>query len=365
MRTLAMIKKEITHIRRDIRVLYFSVIWPVLLLLLFGYTVDMDVRNIRVGFADLDGTPRSRGFYQALKNIGSFNLDYVQSMSWAECDRALRQGVLRTIVVVPDGFSRQLARGENAEFQVLIDGSDNNTARIVMSYVLAAAQGFYQSSGTIAGPVMPRMVFLYNPSLRSQNFIVPGLIAVIIMIICTLITSTTIAGEWDRGTMEQLLYTPVKPYELILGKLTPYLVIGFIQVTLVLLTGIVVFGVPFRGSLILFYFASLLFILGSLGAGLFISLLAKNQQISTMTAFLTSVLPAFLLSGFIFPINSMPAALQVVASIVPARYFLHVTRSIFLKGSLLPHFWTDLAALALFAAGFLLLSVARFKKRLS
>jgi len=370
MRISAIFRKEVIHIKRDIRILYFSIIWPVLLLLLFGYTVNMDVKNIGVSFIDLDGTEVSRGLFQVLKNIGSFKLIYGQAILWKNIEGTLKQGGYRAVIIIPDGFSKKLLRGERPQFQILVDGSDNNTARILMGYLSEGIEDYFQRllrppSIQLTSVINLQFHFLYNPSLRSQNFIVPGLIAIIIMIICTLITSSAIAGEWERGTMEQLLYTPVRSYELIIGKLLPYFIIGFIQVTLVLLTGIIVFKVPFKGSIILFYIAAALYIFSALGLGLFISLQTKTQQVSTMIAFLVSILPAFLLSGFIFPINSMPVALQIVTNLVPARYFLYIIRNIFLKGATLFQFWQEFTALLIFCLGFLGLGVMRFKKRLS
>ncbi|MGQ9817242.1 MAG: ABC transporter permease [bacterium] len=370
MRVSAIFRKEVIHIKRDKRILYFSIIWPVLLLLLFGYAVNMDVKNIDVSFIDLDGTEVSRGLFQRLKNIGSFKLTYGQTILWKNIEDKLKQGRYRAVIIIPDGFSKKLLRHERPQFQILVDGSDNNAARILIGYLSEGIEDYFQRllrppSMQMVSVVNLQFHFLYNPSLRSQNFIVPGLIAIIIMIICTLITSAAIAGEWERGTMEQLLYTPVRSYELIIGKLLPYLIIGFIQVTLVLLTGIIVFKVPFKGSIILFYIASALYIFSALGLGLFISLQTKNQQVSTMIAFLVSILPAFLLSGFVFPINNMPVALQIVTNFVPARYFLHIIRNIFLKGTTLFQCWQEFTALLIFCLVFLCLGIMRFKKRLS
>jgi len=373
MRILAIIEKEIIHILRDIRMLYFSFIWPVLLLLLFGYTVSLDVKNIKIIFRDFDQTNESRGFARIIENTESFDLVQDKLFDWETSARLFDQGIARGIVVIPKGFSKKLLRAEDAKFQMLIDGSDNNTARVMLGSLLGAAQNYREAITkqelnrlgiSSKSPIDYHMYFFYNPSLRSQNFIIPGLIAVIMMIIGTLVTSLTIAREWDRGTMEQLLYTPIKPYELILGKLTPYFVIGLIQVTLVLLTGIIVFGVPFKGNVLLYYLASALFLLGALGLGLFISLVSKNQQVATMIAFLGSVLPAFILSGFIFPISSMPMILRIISYVVPAKYFLYIIRGVFLKGAGLSILWPDFLAMLIFMSVFLFISMTRFKKRL-
>lgn len=373
MSILAIIAKEVIHIRRDIRTLYFVVIWPVILLLLFGYTVSFDVKNIRLVIVDLDHTRMSRDLFHTLEASGSFDIDYRHSFSWKESHTLLDRRHAQALIIIPEGFSTLLSRSDTAEFEIIIDGSDSNTARIFLGYILGASQHYYehlvraysQFNEGMKSLIEPRVTFLYNPSLHSQNFIVPGLIAVILMIIGTLITSSTISREWDIGTMEQLFYTPIKAYELILGKLIPYLVIGIIQTTLVLLTGIIAFSVPFKGSIILYYVASVLFLGGALGLGLFISIISKSQQVATMLAFLTSVLPAFLLSGFIFPISSMPLLLRIISYVVPAKYFLTIIRSIFLKGADFSVLWADFIALLIFAAIFLIISVNRFKKRLA
>jgi len=371
MRITAIITKEIIHILRDARMLYFAIIWPVLLLLLFGYTVSFNVKNIRLLFVDFDRSRESREFLHTLEASGSFEIDYTTNSSRTTCSNLLKQGVVKAVITIPKGFNKKISRGEEAEFQLIIDGGDSNTARVFLGYILGASQYYREKiiterySFNAAMPIDSRIKFLYNPSLRSQNFVVPGLIAVILMIIGTLITSSTIAREWDRRTMEQLFYTPIKAHELIFGKLFPYLVIGLLQTTLVLLTGIMVFNVPFKGSIILYYTASILFLLGALGLGLFLSLTAKSQQIATMLAFLTSVLPAFLLSGFIFPISSMPFILRGLSYLVPAKYFLNVIRGVFLKDSGITTLWSDFLAMFLFASFFLGISIIRFKKRIS
>ncbi len=366
MRISAIFQKEIIHILRDRRMLYFSIIWPVLLLLLFGYTVNLDIKNIAVDFLDLDGTELSQRLFQVFNNIGSFSLTYKKTYSTKNIEQMLTRGRCSAVIIIPGGFSKKIMRYEKPEIQILIDGADNNTARIISGYLSEATEYYFKK---VTKPTMAELFnlhfhFLYNPGLRSQNFIVPGLIAIIIMIICNLITSSTIAGEWERGSMEQLLYTPVRPFELIIGKLLPYVIIGFLQVTLVLLTGILVFRVPFRGSIILFYIASCLYIFSALGFGLFISLRTKSQQVSTMIAFLVSVLPAFLLSGFIFPIESMPIILQFISYLVPAKYFLYIIRNIFLKGTNFTHLRLEFFALFLFCLAFLGLGITGFKKRL-
>ena len=375
MRTLAVIRKEVLQLIRDIRLLYFSFVWPLLLLLIFGFTVSFEVKNIKLVYFDMDGKTESRALINAFRATGYFDMTTENDFSWKKCQETLEKGEAKAIMIIPVGFSRQIARQESAKLQLLIDGSDNNTASIVMNYVAGITQsfneritlermnraGYAQSART---PIDARLQFLFNPSLRSQNFIVPGLIAVIMMIIGTLLTTLTITVEWERGTMEQLLYTPIKPIELILGKITPYFVISMIQVTTVLLASIIIFHVPLKGSLLVFYFASALFLLGALGVGLFLSLVSKTQQLAMMLAFLLTFLPAFLLSGFIFPIDSMPISLQLISYLVPAKYFLNIIHAIFLKGAGLDILWMNFIAMFVFSAFFIVMSITRFKKRI-
>ncbi len=376
MRIIAIIRKEIYHIRRDIRVLYFAFGWPVILLMLFGYTVSYDLRNIPLVFCDLDRTSVSRDLVSKFDATGLFNIDLKDRFSWEISRSVLDRGVAKAVFTIPSGFSRKLSRLEPADLQILVDGSDNNSAGVLLGYSNGIihdfsshnAQDEFNRHGARVGSTLPvslDMRFLYNPSLKSQNFIVPGLIAVIMMIIGTLLTSLTISTEWERGTMEQLMYTPVKPYEVIIGKLTPYLGIGVLQMTLVLCIGIFVFGVPFKGNLLLFYLSSFLFLGGALGVGLFISLISRSQQLAAMISFLTAFLPAFMLSGFIFPISNMPLLLQGVSYLVPARYFLHIVRGLFLKGSGLDILWPEFLAMLVFALIFVVVSVLKFKKRLA
>jgi ABC-2 type transport system permease protein len=375
MRTLAVIRKEVLQLIRDIRLLYFSFVWPLLLLLIFGFTVSFEVKNIKLVYFDMDGKTESRALINSFRATGYFDMTTENDFSWKKCQETLEKGEAKAIMIIPVGFSRQIARQESAKLQLLIDGSDNNTASIVMNYVAGITQsfneritlermnraGYAQSART---PIDARLQFLFNPSLRSQNFIVPGLIAVIMMIIGTLLTTLTITVEWERGTMEQLLYTPIKPIELILGKITPYFVISMIQVTTVLLASIIIFHVPLKGSLLVFYFASALFLLGALGVGLFLSLVSKTQQLAMMLAFLLTFLPAFLLSGFIFPIDSMPISLQLISYLVPAKYFLNIIHAIFLKGAGLDILWMNFIAMFVFSAFFIVMSITRFKKRI-
>lgn len=360
---------------RDIRLLYFSFIWPLLLLLIFGFTVSFEVKNIKLVYFDLDGKTQSRELISSFQATGYFDMTAESHFSWERSQRILDRGDAKAVMIIPAGFTQQIARQEPAKLQLLVDGSDNNTASIMLGYVAGITENYneeiilerlnragYGQKASI--PVDARLQFLFNPSLKSQNFIVPGLIAVIMMIIGTLLTTLTITVEWERGTMEQLLYTPIKPIELILGKITPYFVISIIQVTTVMLASVIIFNVPLKGNVLVFYAASALFLLGALGVGLFLSLMSKTQQFAMMLAFLLTFLPAFLLSGFIFPIESMPVTLQLISYLVPAKYFLNIIHATFLKGAGFDVLWMNFAAMFVFATFFIVMSITRFNKRI-
>ena len=334
-RLLAMARKEVLHLRRDSRSLLLAFLLPALLVVLFGYAITWDVEDIRTAVLDMDNSSRSRELLEAFEASGYFTV--VRRLSRYDQVKAVLDGgqALVTIVVPPD-FARDLDGGRSAQLQVLVDGSDANTATIALGY----AQGIVRSVSTrilLQGAELPGLITAetrvwYNEELQSKNMIVPGLVAVIMMIIAAMLTSLTIAREWERGTMEQLVSTPVHRLEVVLGKLLPYVAIGVIDVVLVSVIGVFLFDVPFRGNAGLLMILSLAFIVGALGLGMFISAVARSQLLATQLAMILTFLPAFLLSGFMFSVDVMPPALQAITYLIPARYFLVVTRGVFLKG---------------------------------
>jgi len=271
------------------------------------------------------------------------------------------------VLVVPPGFAADLGAGRTAVLQAVVDGSDANTATIVLAYARAIVErhaAAVRMVGSYRPPITAQSRVWYNENLSSRNMIVPGLVAVIMMIIAAMLTSLTIAREWERGTMEQLAATPVTRLEVVLGKLLPYLAIGLIDVAVISILGVWVFGVPFRGDVLLFGVLTTFFLAGALGLGMFISATARSQLLATQMAMMATFLPAYLLSGFMFAISAMPRALQILTVVVPARYFLIVTRGIFLKGvGLSVLFWPGLAMLAFAVLG-VLLAVRAFRKEL-
>ncbi len=334
-RLLAVSRKEIIQLRRDPRSLTLAFLLPVLLVILFGYAISWDVNEIRTAVVDQDGSARSRELVDSFRSSGYFSIERHVDRT-EEIDALLDRGSVQVVLVVPPDFARDLGGGRVARLQVIVDGSDANTATIALGYARGVVQS-YSRRISVAGaratiPIETRTRVWYNEELVSRNMIVPGLVAVIMMIIAAMLTSLTIAREWERGTMEQLAATPVHRSEVVLGKMLPYVAIGLVDVVVVSVVGVVLFGVPFRGSAALLMILSLAFIVGALGLGIFISAVARSQLLATQMAMILTFLPAFLLSGFMFAIEVMPPVLQGISYLVPARYFLVVTRGIFLKG---------------------------------
>jgi ABC-2 type transport system permease protein len=281
-----------------------------------------------------------------------------------EIDRYLGTGKARIAVSIPADFSKKINTGKEAPLQVIVDGSDSNTATIALGYVSIIAENYAtRMGGTARAPLIDvRIRVWYNPELKSRNFIIPGLIAVIMAVIAALLTSLTIAREWERGTMEQLISTPVKTPELILGKLVPYFLIGFIDVAISVLLAVFLFGVPFRGNLIVFAVLSSVFLFGGLGLGILISIVARSQLVASQISMVATFLPAFLLSGFMYAISNMPEFLQVVTRVIPARYFVSIVKGIFLKGNRLAILAGDGIFLLLFGVVIFLIANRKFKK---
>jgi ABC-2 type transport system permease protein len=334
-RLLAVARKEVIQLRRDTRSLVLAFLLPVLLVVLFGYAISWDVEDIGMAVLDEDGSARSRALLAAFESSGYFTLER-RLERHAEIDALLDRGSVMLVLVVPPDFAAELDAGRPAVVQALLDGSDANTATIALGYARAIVQEYSREvrlrGRTTTLPVGTETRVWYNEELVSRNMIVPGLVAVIMMIIAAMLTSLTIAREWERGTMEQLASTPVTRAEVVLGKLLPYVAIGLVDVVLVSVVGVVLFGVPFRGSPVLLMALSLAFIVGAAGLGMFISAVARSQLLATQLAMVLTFLPAFLLSGFMYAIEVMPPALRAITYLIPARYFLVVTRGIFLKG---------------------------------
>jgi ABC-2 type transport system permease protein len=366
-RLLAVARKEIIQLRRDSRSLTLAFLLPLLLLILFGYAISWDIRDVPMGVLDGDRSSASRELIDSFRASGYFTIDH-RLASPREIEPLMQRGAVQMVLVIPPDFSANLGSDTTARLQAIVDGSDANTATIVLGYTQAIVQTWSSQvlleGRTLTLPVTAASRVWYNEELSSRNMIVPGLVAVIMMIIGAMLTSLTIAREWERGTMEQLASTPVSRLEVVLGKLLPYVGIGLLDVLIASVVGIVLFGVPFRGNPVLLLVLSFFFLLGALGFGIFLSAVAKSQLLATQLAMMTTFLPGFLLSGFMFAIEVMPAPLRAITYLVPARYFLVVTRGIFLKGVGIEVLWVQGLLMIAFAILGLALATKMFRKEI-
>jgi ABC-2 type transport system permease protein len=366
-RLWAVSRKETIQLRRDPRSLALAFLLPLLLILLFGYAISLDVRNIRLAVLDESQSAESRALVDAFARSGYFEIT-TQLDRYADADAVLGQGRARIVLVIPPTFSSDLAATGPAVVQLLLDGSDANSATIAQNYADAIVTRYGSSVTARSARVLSvdaRIRVWYNETLESRNMVVPGLIAVIMSIIAAMLTALTIAREWERGTMEQLASTPVRRVEVVVGKLLPYVAIGIIDVAVAIVAGVFIFQVPFRGNIVLLGGMTILFLLGALGWGMFISAALKSQVLATQAAIITTYLPALLLSGFIFSIPAMPWVLRAVTYIVPARYFITVTKGIFLKGVGVEVLWVEGLAMIIFATVGLGAAIRMFRKELA
>jgi ABC-2 type transport system permease protein len=366
-RLWAVSRKETIQLRRDSRSLALAFLLPLAMLLLFGYAITFDVKNIRLAVLDRSQTEVSRALVQAFESSGYFTVVEHLGRHQDGTER-LDAGKADLVVVLPPRFTHDLAAGRAAAVQVLLDGADANTATIAQNYASAIVSRF-AADRLLAGralvmPVEAASRVWYNETLESRNMIVPGLVAVIMSIIAAMLTALAIAREWERGTMEQLAATPVHRLEVVLGKLIPYVVIGLVDVAVAAATGVIIFGVPFRGNVLLLFLMTLLFLLGALSLGLFISAAVKSQVLATQVAMLATFLPALLLSGFMFSIDTMPLVLRGITYVVPARYYVTVTKGVFLKGVGAGVLWIEGLAMVVFATVSLSLAIRSLRKEL-
>jgi len=373
-RTSAMARKELLHIIRDPRSLMAALTQPVMVLLLFGYALSLDVDRIPTMIYDADRSAVSQNLVQEF--CGSRYFQVVDEVdSYKPIERAMDQRRILVGVAIPYDYSRNLLAGKEAPVQILLDGADSNTASIAMGYAEGLVQAYagharedaqsMRAGSVLKPPVSASVRVWYNPDLLSRNFIVPGLIGVITMIIAALLTSLTIAREWENGTMEQLLSTPVRPIEMAIGKLSAHFLLGLADMLIALFVGVVIFKVPLKGSPVLLLFSACVFLYGALAWGLYISAMFRNQLAAYQMGTLTSFLPAFLLSGFIYPIANMPWIIRVISVIVPARYFIDMTKGIFLKGLGLRYLWFDLLLLIVYALAISVLAVRKLRQKIA
>jgi len=374
-RTFSILRKETREILRDPYTLSIALVLPLVMLFLFAYGVNTDVRNIQMAVLDFDRSRASRDYIQAF-----FSSSYFDSVSavrnYGEAGDMLDHDTADAILVILPGFARTLSNGGEAQIQTLLDGSYTPSAQVAESYIEAInatyngkiVSEFIESrSGQSLDQYIPLQVqsrVLYNPGLKSVNVIVPGLFGVILMALPPLLSALAIVREKERGSIQQVFVSPIRPLELIVGKLIPYAVIAFVEMIIVLTGGILWFGVPFHGSLLLFLAASILYVLCTVGIGLLISTLTRSQVTAGLLAMVLTIMPSMLFSGFIFPVHTMPTPMQVYANIFPARYFIDISRALALKGQGFSSVAPAMGFLAIYATGLILSSALRFKKQI-
>ena len=376
------IRKEFRQALREPRMRAMLIVPPLLQTIIFGFAVNLDVENSRLAFMDLDRTPSSRELRAAFSASRRFVL-VAEAESEAQVRDLLDRGEAQAVVRVPAGFARDLARGHTAAVQILVDGANSNTASIIAGYATQIVSGYSARvmlqqqqarlvgrSVAAGGPIRltlpglePRTRVWFNPELRSRNYFVPGIVVTIITLVTLMLTAMAIVREKEIGTMEQLMVTPIRPLELMLGKTLPFALAGLFEVILITVMALVVFHIPFRGSVLLLLGCTCIFLLTTVGAGLFLSTISRTQQQAIMASFFF-FLPAFMLSGFIFPIRNMPLPIQYLSYLNPLRYFIEIVRGIFLKGVDASVLWPQMLILLAYGVTVLTLSALRFHKRL-
>ena len=373
----AIIRREITDVRRDRRSLLLTFLYPISMLLMYGYGIRYDVDNVPLTILDYDQTPESRALAEQLVRSGYFHLVRF-ARDERQVERDLTTDTSRAAVIIPVDFADRIRAGVPVTVQALIDGSDANTATIAQSYVLAVVARYAESigprhllaasGGTISVPTgLPielKSRVWYNPELKSVNFIVPGVIAVIMMIVGAIMTALSIVKEKERGTIEQILVSPIRPTEMMLGKIVPYVILAFVDLMIIVTAGYFIFEVPIKGSLVQLALLSLVYLTASLGLGVFVSTIADTMQTAMIAAVFISLLPSVLLSGFVFPLENMPVAIRAISYCFPGRYFVTAIRGIYLKGVGLEVLWPQALMLLLFTAGIVWLSASRFNEKL-
>lgn len=366
-RICALAYKEMLHIVRDPRSLALAVLMPLMMVLLYGYAIDMELKRLKVGVLDLDRSAQSADFVRRM-TAGGFILDAGRVDSRAEIEPGFRRSRFHAVLVFPEGYARRLASQPASEIQILIDGADGTTAGVVNQYLSAVVARLSRDLmkddfADAAQPLVTKTRVYFNPELVSAHFVVPGLVAVVLIMICALLTSIAITREKESGTMEQILTTPVRSAQVIIGKVIPYMGVAAVDTVFILLAGRLVFQVPMHGSWLILSGYTLLYLAIALGLGLLISAVTQTQQIAMMIALVGTLLPTIMLSGFIFPVASMPPVLRGISHIIPATYYLKVIRGVMLKGE--AWFPFEGGVMLLMAMLILALAAKKFKARLA
>lgn len=364
--------KEFIHLFRDIRSLMVIILVPVILLVLFGYALKLDVENVSIGVLDFSNSEKSREYVAAFDSTSAFNVNYHLS-TYEEAEYLLDTNKIKMILVIKSDFDKELNTQYNTKIQAIIDGSDITTASSIMNYVTGITAEYNRSFieyvlrnnqiNVAFGTVIPEIRYWFNEDMRSVNYLFPGLVAIIMSVVAGFLTSLTISREWETGTMEQLIPTPVTEGEVITGKLITYFLIGLIDVIIYILMGEFLFHVPLMGNSLLVFLFATIFLMCMLSFGIFVSIVMKSQLASSQVTTTTTMLPAFLLSGFVFDINNMPVVIQWITYLFPARYFVDILRGLYLKGVGIEYLYVNAGFLIFYSVILLVLCRLLFKLR--
>lgn len=360
----SIIRKEFIHVWKDPQTLLIIIIMPILMLFLYGYAITLEMRDIKTIISDHSATPQSRQLIRKISSSGFFKTNMIM-VKEKDIDPIFQKKLARCIVIIPADYARDLAQKIRTDVQVLIDASDPNAANLINNYLQAIVYQYNKEiNQELPVPFIIEPRFLYNPDLRSAVFFVPGLIAIILMLVSALLTSIAITREKELGTMEQLLVSPVRPVQIVIGKVIPYLILGFINGMMIILLGKLLFKVPFNGSVLAIMAMLILYIFTGLSFGLLVSTVAKTQRVAMIMAMMMTLLPTIMLSGFIFPVDSMPVLFQIVSYIIPAKHFIHIIRGVMLKGLGIFELWPQVLFLILLSLFLILVSIKKFKDKL-
>jgi ABC-2 type transport system permease protein len=371
---LHFIKKEFRQFRRDPKMFGIILLAPVIQLILLGYAVNFDITNIHTAVLDFNKTELSRKYVQALESSGYFSIDYYVN-DYNQMTELIDKGKIVLGISIERDFDKNLYRNEPAKIQAILDASDGNTASIAAGYTSGTTAlfskritaEFLEKKGSkiaLVNPVTSETRVWFNPELKTRNYMVPGIVGLLLMVITLILTSLAVVKEKEIGTMEQLIVTPIKPYQMIIGKLVPFAILGFVAVSIVLTAMYVVFGIPVKGSVAFLLVSTFTYIMSTLGLGLFVSTISKTQQQAMMLAIFVVMMPMVFFSGFAFPIENMPVVIQYITYAIPLRYFMIIIRGIILKGIGIAELWPELLVLFLMGAAILSFSILRFKKNL-
>lgn len=369
-RIYALVKKEFRQIWRDARTLSLIFVFPVFLLMLFGYALSLDVKNVKIAVKNNDNSPETREFVAMLESSSYFNVvGYLHSDK--EINSVLDEKLAQCVVVFPANFTDDMRAGKNVQLQFLVDGVDGNTATVIMNYVTSAtrfynnkiAQEFLARTGVKSFvPIDPQPLFWYNPDLNTTKFLIPGLFCMILITTAVILTTLSIVREKELGSMEQLRVSPLGSFELIIGKTIPYTIVALFVAVFTLFISNIAFGLEIKGNYLTLFWTTIIFLIGTLSLGIFISTVSDSQQAAFQIASIATMLPTFILSGFIFPIESMPWPIQILTNITPAKFYIIILRAIILKGVGIEAFWKQIISLLIFTAFFIGISIIRMRK---